>query len=160
MITFAAVKKEIRNNMRITIHSEEELPAVASALLSELPSARVFCFYGEMGAGKTTLIKEVCRQLGADGTTASPTFAIVNEYPTPDGPIYHFDFYRIRSLAEAREVGVEEYLYSGDYCFLEWPENVAPLIEPEFVKVSIHVGADGSRTFETVAEPFNDNLLS
>lgn len=136
--------------MNITIHSEEELPAVAQALLQEHPNDRVFCFYGEMGAGKTTLIKEICRQLGATDTTSSPTFAIVNEYLTETGDsIYHFDFYRIEKLADAYEIGTEDYLYSGNYCFLEWPENVEELIQPDFVKVRITVNGSQSRTFET-----------
>lgn len=137
--------------MKKTINSEEELPLVAEALLQEFPDDRVFCFYGEMGAGKTTFIKVVCQQLGATDTTSSPTFAIVNEYLTRDEEsIYHFDFYRIEKLADAYEIGVEDYLYSGNYCFLEWPENIPELIQPEFVKVKITVGSDHSRTFETV----------
>lgn len=137
--------------MKKTIYSEEELSRVAEALLQEFPNDRVFCFYGEMGAGKTTFIKVVCQQLGASDTTSSPTFAIINEYLTQDDEsIYHFDFYRIEKLADAYEIGVEDYLYSGNYCFLEWPENIPELIQPEFVKVKITVGSDHSRTFETV----------
>lgn len=137
--------------MKKTIYSEEELPLIAETLLQEFPDDRVFCFYGEMGAGKTTFIKVVCQQLGAADTTSSPTFAIINEYLTQDDEsIYHFDFYRIEKLADAYEIGVEDYLYSGNYCFLEWPENIPELIQPEFVKVKITVGSDHSRTFETV----------
>lgn len=137
--------------MKKTINSEEELPLIAETLLQEFPDDRVFCFYGEMGAGKTTFIKVVCQQLGAADTTSSPTFAIINEYLTQDDEsIYHFDFYRIEKLADAYEIGVEDYLYSGNYCFLEWPENIPELIQPEFVKVKITVGSDHSRTFETV----------
>lgn len=140
-------------DMKITIQSKEELPAVASALLNEFPNERVFCLYGEMGAGKTTLIKEVCRQLGATDTTSSPTFAIVNEYLTDMGDsIYHFDFYRIEKIADAYEIGAEDYLYSGNYCFLEWPENVEELIQPDFIKLRITVNGPQSRTFETFSE--------
>lgn len=139
--------------MKITIHSEEELDNVADALLAEFPDDRVFCFYGEMGAGKTTFIKRICRKLGATDTTSSPTFAIVNEYLTDAGEsIYHFDFYRIEKLIDAYEIGVEDYLYSGNYCFLEWPENVEPLIQPDFVKIRISVAADQTRTFEDFAD--------
>lgn len=139
--------------MKITIHSEEELDNVADALLAEFPDDRVFCFYGEMGAGKTTFIKRICRKLGATDTTSSPTFAIVNEYLTDAGEsIYHFDFYRIERLIDAYEIGVEDYLYSGNYCFLEWPENVEPLIQPDFVKIRISVAADQTRTFEDFAD--------
>lgn len=139
--------------MKITIHSEEELDNVADALLAEFPDDRVFCFYGEMGAGKTTFIKRICRKLGATDTTSSPTFAIVNEYLTDAGEsIYHFDFYRIEKLIDAYEIGVEDYLYSGNYCFLEWPENVEPLIQPDFVKIRISVAANQTRTFEDFAD--------
>ena len=141
------------NNMKITIHSEEELPNVAKMLLQEHPNDRVFCFYGEMGAGKTTLIKEICHHLGVEDTTSSPTFAIVNEYLTNNGDsIYHFDFYRIEKLADAYEIGTEDYLYSGNYCFLEWPENVEELIQPDFVKIRITVTGAQSRTFETFSD--------
>ena len=137
-------------DMKITIHSEEELPIVAKTLLQEFPNDRVFCFYGEMGAGKTTFIKVICHELGVEDTTSSPTFAIVNEYLTSDGDsIYHFDFYRIEKLADAYEIGTEDYLYSGNYCFLEWPENVEELIQPDFVKIKITVNGAQSRTFET-----------
>ena len=99
-----------------------------------------------MGAGKTTFIKEICRGLGVSDTTSSPTFAIVNEYITDEGEsIYHFDFYRIEKLEDAYEIGVEDYLYSGNYCFIEWAENIAPLVQPDFVKVHITVGPNDER---------------
>ena len=136
--------------MERTIHSESELFEAGQRLLSEFPDSRVFCFYGEMGAGKTTFIKEICRGLGVSDTTSSPTFAIVNEYITDEGEsIYHFDFYRIEKLEDAYEIGVEDYLYSGNYCFIEWAENIAPLVQPDFIKVQISVGDDGSRTIST-----------
>ncbi len=126
--------------MDITIHSEDELFSAGRKLIAEFPDQRVFCFYGEMGAGKTTFIKEICRGLGVTDTTSSPTFAIVNEYlDSQEDSIYHFDFYRIEKLADAYEIGVEDYLYSGNYCFIEWAENIAPLIQPDFVKVYIKV---------------------
>ena len=133
--------------MERTIHSETELYDAGRQLLAEHPDARVFCFYGEMGAGKTTFIKEICRSLGVSDTTSSPTFAIVNEYLTDEGdPIYHFDFYRIEKLEDAYEIGVEDYLYSGNYCFIEWAENIAPLIQPDFIKVHLTVGPEDERT--------------
>ena len=132
--------------MELTIHSENELFEAGQRLLAEFPDARVFCFYGEMGAGKTTFIKEICRGLGVSDTTSSPTFAIVNEYLTDEGePIYHFDFYRIEKLEDAYEIGVEDYLYSGNYCFIEWAENIAPLVQDDFIKVHISVGNNGER---------------
>ena len=136
--------------MELTIHSENELYEAGQRLLAEFPDARVFCFYGEMGAGKTTFIKEICRGLGVSDTTSSPTFAIVNEYLTDeDESIYHFDFYRIEKLEDAYEIGVEDYLYSGNYCFIEWAENIAPLVQDDFIKVQITVGTNGSRTIST-----------
>lgn len=132
--------------MELTIHSESELFEAGQRLLAEFPDSRVFCFHGEMGAGKTTFIKEICRGLGVSDTTSSPTFAIVNEYITDEGEsIYHFDFYRIEKLEDAYEIGVEDYLYSGNYCFIEWAENIAPLVQPDFVKVHITVGPNDER---------------
>lgn len=136
--------------MEITLHSENELYEAGRRLLAEFPDSRVFCFYGEMGAGKTTFIKEICRGLGVSDTTSSPTFAIVNEYLTDEEEsIYHFDFYRIEKLEDAYEIGVEDYLYSGNYCFIEWAENIAPLVQPDFIKVHITVENDGGRRITT-----------
>lgn len=136
--------------MEITLHSENELYEAGRRLLAEFPDSRVFCFYGEMGAGKTTFIKEICRGLGVSDTTSSPTFAIVNEYLTDEEEsIYHFDFYRIEKLEDAYEIGVEDYLYSGNYCFIEWAENIAPLVQPDFIKVHITVENDGGRKIAT-----------
>ena len=99
------------------------------------------------GAGKTTFIKAVCEALGVEDTVASPTFAIVNEYADADGePVYHFDFYRIKNLGEAYDIGSEEYFYSGSPCFIEWPELVEPLLPEETVAVRIEVHDDQSRT--------------
>lgn len=135
--------------MELTILSENELYEAGQRLLAEFPDARVFCFYGEMGAGKTTFIKEICRGLGACNTTSSPTFAIVNEYLTDEGgSIYHFDFYRIEKIEDAYEIGVEDYLYSGDYCFIEWTENIEPLVQPDFVKVHITIGPEDERIIQ------------
>lgn len=133
---------------KIEIRRQDELPMVARELLNAHHSDRVFAFYGEMGAGKTTLIKELCRQLGVGGTTSSPTFAIVNEYAGNDGPIYHFDFYRINSIDEAVKIGFDDYLYSGCHCFIEWPEKIDALMASEaYVKVEIEVKEDGTRVF-------------
>ena len=99
-----------------------------------------------MGVGKTTFIKVLCQQLGAIDTTSSPTFAIINEYLTnTQESIYHFDFYRIEKIEDAYEIGVEEYLYSGNYCFIEWSENILPLIDADFAKVHITIEADNKR---------------
>ena len=130
--------------MLLTITSTNQLPEAASEILSFASNNRVFLFYGDMGAGKTTLIKSLCRQLGSDDNVTSPTFAIVNEYTGPN-TIYHFDFYRLKNQAEAMDIGFEEYLYSGNYCFIEWPEKIPDLLPLHYVTVSIQVLDSGFR---------------
>ena len=107
----------------------------------------VFALYGGMGAGKTTFVKAVCQQLGVtEDVVASPTFAIVNEYQSAQGAIFHFDFYRIKQLSEAVDMGCDDYFYSGRPCFVEWPELVEPLLPEDAVRVDIVVNEDDSRT--------------
>jgi len=133
----------------MVINSQNELSAVAEDLLRKHADERVFGFYGEMGAGKTTLIKEICRQLGVTATTSSPTFAIVNEYFTAEEePVYHFDFYRIDSIDEAVKIGFDDYLYSGNYCFIEWTEKVEEMLPDDYVRVQIDVLENGKREFK------------
>lgn len=129
--------------------TEEQLDQVAEAILKAHPDERVFGFYGEMGAGKTTLIKALCRSLGVRDVTSSPTFAIINEYWTEAGePLYHFDFYRIDEPADATRVGFEEYLYSGHYCFIEWTEKVEEILQGDFVPITIERVDDDTRLFK------------
>ncbi|MBE8713807.1 tRNA (adenosine(37)-N6)-threonylcarbamoyltransferase complex ATPase subunit type 1 TsaE [Sphingobacterium hungaricum] len=123
--------------MDVTIKNIHELPEVAQQLIQEFPSSKVFLFNGNMGAGKTTFIKALCEVLEVDSTTSSPTFSIVNEYHSPTGAIYHFDFYRIKNEQEAFDMGYEEYFYSGNYCFIEWPEKIENLIPENAVLVDI-----------------------
>lgn len=124
--------------MKVEIHSIEQLPEVARMLLEEFPDDRFFAFFGKMGVGKTTLIKELCAELGVEDNVCSPTFAIINEYSDRDGePVYHFDFYRLKSMAEAYDIGYEEYFYSGCYCFTEWTEKVEELLPERYVRVEI-----------------------
>ena len=131
--------------MKIEIHSIEQLPEVARKLLGEFPDDRFFAFFGKMGVGKTTLIKEICAELGVNDNVCSPTFAIVNEYTDGAGePVYHFDFYRMKSVAEAYDIGYEEYFYSGCYCFTEWTEKVEELLPERYVRVDIGE-EDGNR---------------
>ena len=107
---------------------------------------RVFLFYGSMGAGKTTFIRAVCEELGVEESVNSPTFAIVNEYRSGEGdPIYHFDFYRINKEEEAYDFGYEDYFYSGELCFVEWPEKIENLLPEDAVTVSITEQPDGTR---------------
>ncbi len=111
---------------------------MAEALLGEFPGERFYAFFGKMGVGKTTLIKEFCRQIGVDDNVCSPTFAIVNEYNARRGePVYHFDFYRLKDLAEAYDIGYEEYFYGGNWCFTEWTEKIEPLLPERYVRIDI-----------------------
>ena len=121
----------------------------ARLLLNHFPEARVFAFYGAMGAGKTTLIKAVCHELGSADYVTSPTFALINEYSTTEGSIiYHFDFYRIKKIEEAFDLGYEDYIYSGNYCFIEWPEMIEQLLPEGIVEVRIKEGDHGIRLVE------------
>ena len=131
--------------MKVEIHNIEQLPEVARKLLNDFSDERFFAFFGKMGVGKTTLIKELCAALGVKDNVCSPTFAIVNEYSDRDDePVYHFDFYRLKSVAEAYDIGYEEYFYSGCYCFTEWTEKVEELLPERYVRVEI-VENDGVR---------------
>lgn len=116
-------------------------------LLGLRSSSDIVAFYGPMGAGKTTLIKNLCHQMGVTDEVNSPTFAIVNEYVTLEGEsVYHFDFYRIKRLEEVFDIGYENYFYSGNWCLLEWPEMIEPLMPEEFIRVDISLGdTDDSR---------------
>ena len=129
-----------------TINSLEEYPQAAKWFTGFLQQGHIFAFYGKMGSGKTTFIKSLCEELGVEDTINSPTFAIVNEYEDRDAnTIYHFDFYRIKSLAEVYNMGYEEYFYSNAYCFLEWPELVEELLPEEHIRVDITENSDGTR---------------
>ncbi len=114
-----------------------ELPLIARKVLAAAQSPKVVLFFGEMGAGKTTLIKEICVALGTTNPVSSPTFSLVNEYEYPEGLIYHFDCYRLKTPTEALDMGIEEYLYSGNYCFIEWPEKIEGLWPEKYVKLTL-----------------------
>lgn len=133
--------------MEIHISSLNELAGAARQFVAAMGGRKVFAFYGKMGAGKTTFIKAVCEQLGVTDVINSPTFAIVNEYLDGRGaPVYHFDFYRIKRETEAYDIGFDDYVYSGNVCFLEWPELVEGLLPDDTVRVSVEEMEDGSRT--------------
>jgi tRNA threonylcarbamoyladenosine biosynthesis protein TsaE len=125
--------------MNIQINSQEDLKSAAIQLLEFAGEEKIFLFEGDMGAGKTTFIKVICEVLGVEDLVSSPTFSIVNEYLAKEDKIYHFDFYRIKDLQEAYDIGYEEYFYSGDLCLIEWPERIALLIPEHHVKVDIQV---------------------
>ncbi|PJJ83691.1 tRNA (adenosine(37)-N6)-threonylcarbamoyltransferase complex ATPase subunit type 1 TsaE [Mucilaginibacter auburnensis] len=138
--------------MQLKATSITDLPAIAQQLLSLAGNERIFLFYGDMGAGKTTLIKALCAELGVSGAVSSPTFVIVNEYNANAGRIFHFDFYRLKTQTEALDMGCEEYFYSGDYCFIEWPEKIPDMLPLNYVNVTISVINDTARniSFEKV----------
>ena len=137
--------------MNITIQDTAHLGEAAHQFVNAIGNRRIFAFYGHMGAGKTTFIKAICEALGVEDVITSPTFAIVNEY-TPSSPllppssnIYHFDFYRVKRLEEAYDMGYEDYFYSGSLCFIEWPELIEELLPDDTVRVTITQQPDGSR---------------
>lgn len=137
----------------INVPNIEALPEAAKKIMAEMGDATVYAFYGEMGAGKTTFIRELCRALGVEEDLAnSPSFAIINEYrsDTTAELIYHFDLYRLENVDEALEIGVEDYFDSGALCLLEWPERIEPLLPDDVVKVKITVNPDESRTLEVM----------
>lgn len=124
----------------------EDLLPISKEIIKATKGTNVFAFYGEMGAGKTTLIKAFCKSLNVIDEVNSPTFSIVNEYFTDkEESIFHFDFYRIKKVEEVYDIGYEEYIYSNNYCFLEWPELIAELLPPNFVYISINESENGDR---------------
>ena len=132
--------------MEIIIESIDTIRDAARQFVENLDVNRVYAFYAPMGTGKTTFIKAICEELGVQDAINSPTFAIVNEYEAGDGrPIYHFDFYRIKRLSEAYDIGVDDYFYSGSPCFIEWPELIEELLPEEAVRVDITEQPDGKR---------------
>ena len=130
----------------LTIESTKNIHDTARQFIDGMGERTVFAFNGKMGAGKTTFIKAICEVMGVKETVNSPTFSIVNEYEASDGRIiYHFDCYRIKNTQEALDLGAEEYLYSGNLCFIEWSENMAPLLPDTLVNVDIEEMEDGRR---------------
>ena len=124
--------------MEIIIHSTSEIQEAAKTFLAYFKNSSVIAFYGEMGAGKTTFIKALCKELSCIDIINSPTFAIINEYATQQSErIYHFDFYRVEEQIEAVNMGVEDYFYSGNWCFIEWPQVVDALLPEDTVRIQI-----------------------
>lgn len=128
-------------------YTEADLSYVAKSLIEKAGAQRIWCFYGEMGAGKTTLIKEICLKLGVLDAMSSPTFSIVNEYLDDTGEsIYHFDFYRLKEENEALDIGIEDYFYSDSFCFIEWPEKIPNLIPEAHLKININLVDEKTRS--------------
>lgn len=137
-------KQYILNNL-------ESIDKVAAEILNDFPNAKLFSLKGQMGAGKTTLTKSLCKALEVEDNVCSPTFAIVNEYfSEKEGTVYHFDFYRIKNLQEAIDIGFDDYVYSGNYCFMEWCENISPLLPDNITEISIEVAEDNSRIINVI----------
>lgn len=131
----------------ITINGIEDYPQAAREFVELLDKGRIFAFYGKMGSGKTTFIKSICEELGVEDSINSPTFAIVNEYEDRNqNTIYHFDFYRIKSIEEVYNMGYEEYFYGDAICFMEWPELIEELLPEEAVKVFVQEMDGGARS--------------
>lgn len=122
-----------------------DLDGIAGNIIRAAGNLRILAFYGQMGAGKTTLIRSICRNLGVTIEVTSPTFALVNEYPSFDGPVFHFDFYRINQISEALDFGIDEYFDSGKWCLIEWPEKVEELMPDPVVRINLSENEDQSR---------------
>ena len=134
-----------------TADTVASLPRIAADILALCKDCKVLLFYGDMGAGKTTLINALCVSLQVVDSTSSPTYSLVNEYLTSGGEtVYHFDFYRIKNEHEAFDIGVEEYFFSGNYCFIEWPEKISNLLPSKALEVHIEV-REGTRIFTIIA---------
>ncbi|MDD2590093.1 MAG: tRNA (adenosine(37)-N6)-threonylcarbamoyltransferase complex ATPase subunit type 1 TsaE [Fermentimonas sp.] len=137
--------------MEIVIENIKDIRSAAKEFIKVMGDNKVFAFHGSMGAGKTTFIKAVCEELGVIEAVSSPTFAIINEYKDGEGrPIFHFDFYRINKLEEVYDFGYEDYFYSGNLCFIEWPELVESILPENTVKISIQEQDDGSRNIKSI----------
>lgn len=132
--------------MDLLLKDLSDLDVAAKAFIDKMSNKKVFAFYGEMGAGKTTFIKAICKSMGVVGAITSPTFSLVNEYITDSGiSIYHFDFYRIKNIQEVYDFGYEDYFYSDNICFIEWPELIESLLPDDVVEVRISIDENEQR---------------
>ena len=129
----------MKPSLELIINNTDELQTVSDTLLNFIDETRIVLFYAPMGAGKTTLIKELCKKLGSRDNFSSPTYSIINEYFGPQQKIYHFDLYRLKTAEELFDLGIEEYLNSGNYCFFEWPELVEEFIDNKYIRIEIEV---------------------
>ena len=140
------MEQNIRSTEKYTAQTPENLREVARELIPLLSEYKIIAFYGEMGAGKTTLIKAICEEMAVEDVVSSPTFALVNEYHTHNNEsIFHFDFYRIEKISELYDLGYEDYFYSGNLCMIEWPEKAPSLISESALTVKIEARESGER---------------
>ncbi|MBO4577903.1 MAG: tRNA (adenosine(37)-N6)-threonylcarbamoyltransferase complex ATPase subunit type 1 TsaE [Paludibacteraceae bacterium] len=154
MITYTLKKSE---NSGLLLLNEQSEPVSALDVLRQSEPHRIFAFEGQMGAGKTTFIKQLCQEMGTMDVVNSPTFAIVNVYDVErpySGEVYHFDCYRLKDIREAMDFGAEEYLYSGNYCFIEWPEKIKSLLPDDTVYIRIVPQPDGDRLLTVETDTF------
>lgn len=128
------------------IKAESDMHLVAPSILEKMDNNKICLLIGDLGAGKTTLVKAIFRELKSTLEVTSPTYSLINEYQHPGGLAYHMDLYRLNSLEEALDIGIEEYLNSGNYCFIEWPEVIFPLLEDNFIKLSFEILENETRT--------------
>tara|TARA_B100000401_G_C52389299_1_gene523397 strand:+ start:19 stop:429 length:411 start_codon:yes stop_codon:yes gene_type:complete len=129
--------------MKIVVNCISELNEISQSIINQIGDKNIICFYGEMGVGKTTLIKLICEKLGVKDNVSSPTFSIVNEYIlSDDQSVFHFDFYRIENEEEAFDMGYEDYFYNGDLCFIEWPEKVKSIIPEDIMRIDLTKNKD------------------
>ncbi len=145
-MTFTLPDKDPKATKTLISEGLKDNKALVKRVLESCKDVRIFAFYGELGAGKTTLIKEFCKLLGVDERVSSPTFGILHEYEGERGPVYHFDFYRLQHPDEAYGIGVDEYFTSGEYCFVEWPERVEDLLPESLATLHITVESPNRRT--------------
>lgn len=134
--------------LSFTIVGPEEMAGIAKQLLAECNESKIFTFNGNLGAGKTTLIRYLCRELGYKDEVTSPTFTLINEYQTSQGLVFHMDLYRVKNIEEALDFGIEEYIFSGNYCFIEWPEVIADILDMEINFISITATEESKRKIE------------
>lgn len=139
--------KPLKND-EFSCSSIDELPQIAKNIFSYANGIKVWLFVGELGAGKTTLIKELCKFMGVIDEVSSPTFSIINEYMAQDKALYHFDFYRLKNEQEGVDIGVMEYFDSGAYCFIEWPQKIQNLLPDEFLMIDIESLGSEKRVFK------------
>lgn len=142
---------------KFTVNHPDEFKDTAEYIISLMEDYTVFILLGQLGAGKTTLVQNICSFIGTEDVVSSPTFALINPYMTQKGMIYHMDMYRVKSVEEAIDFGVEEYMWDGHFCFVEWPERIERILPDDYVKISIEQKDDHSRDITITTVDLNSN---